>query len=291
MDYGVSTHLYHDVRLEAAHLEEIAAHGFEAVEVFATRSHFDYHDERAIDALGGWLRATGLRLHGIHAPIMERFVAGHWAGRTYSLAAADPGRRAEAVRETLAALALARRVPARVLVVHLGVPAGQTAPAPDTLDAARRSLEEIGRAAAEAGVRVALEVIPNALSTPAALVRLLEEDPPLEHAGICLDFGHAFLLGGVADAIEEAGGHLISTHVHDNDGRADDHRVPFEGGIDWAEALMAVQKVGYDGTLLFELANRSTPADVLARARGVRARFDAMLAAGREASGGAPIEG
>ena len=146
MDYGVSTHLYHDVRLEAAHLEQIAAHGFEAVEVFATRSHFDYRDERAVDALAGWLRAAGLRLHGIHAPIMERFVEGRWAGRTFSIAAVDPARRAEAVQETVAALALARRVPARVLVVHVGVPAGQSGPAPDALDAARRSLEEIGRA-------------------------------------------------------------------------------------------------------------------------------------------------
>ena len=49
--FGVSTHLYHEERLQKAHLLEIAAHGFEAVEVFATRSHFDYHDEAAIRAL------------------------------------------------------------------------------------------------------------------------------------------------------------------------------------------------------------------------------------------------
>ena len=29
------------------HLVHIAAHGFEAVELFATRAHFDYHDDRA----------------------------------------------------------------------------------------------------------------------------------------------------------------------------------------------------------------------------------------------------
>ena len=44
--FGVSTHLFHEHRLTREHLVHIAAHGFEAVELFATRAHFDYHDER-----------------------------------------------------------------------------------------------------------------------------------------------------------------------------------------------------------------------------------------------------
>ena len=42
MRFGISTHLYHDRRLERAHLAQIAGHGFETIELFATRSHFDY---------------------------------------------------------------------------------------------------------------------------------------------------------------------------------------------------------------------------------------------------------
>ena len=45
--FGVSTHLFHEQRLTREHLVHVAAHGFEAVELFATRSHFDYHDDRA----------------------------------------------------------------------------------------------------------------------------------------------------------------------------------------------------------------------------------------------------
>ena len=52
MRFGISTHLYHDQRLSRDHLAQIAAHGFEAVELFATRSHFDYHDPAAIAAAG-----------------------------------------------------------------------------------------------------------------------------------------------------------------------------------------------------------------------------------------------
>ena len=54
------------------HLLEIAAHGFDAVEVFATRTHFDYHNPAAVADLQQWLAEAGLELHGIHAPVGER---------------------------------------------------------------------------------------------------------------------------------------------------------------------------------------------------------------------------
>jgi sugar phosphate isomerase/epimerase len=280
MRYGISTHLYHASRLSRGHLEAIAAAGFDAVEVFATRSHVDYHDEAALDGLSGWLRELGLRLHGIHAPIMEAFGRGDkWVGRNYSLASPDQACRQDAVREAVQSLELARRVPTGVMVLHLGVPRGhQPVGGGDARDAALRSVEELHKKAEPFRVRLALEVIPNEISTPESLVRMLEEDLAGTNVGLCLDFGHANLLGDVVDAVEHVSGHLITTHVHDNDGRADDHLVPFEGGIEWAPALMAIQKIGYDGTLLFELAETSAPPpDVLARAARVRARFDKMM--------------
>jgi len=60
MRFGISTHLYHDRRLERSHLTEIAEHGFDTIELFATRSHFDYRSEPAVAELGRWLAETGL---------------------------------------------------------------------------------------------------------------------------------------------------------------------------------------------------------------------------------------
>ena len=67
--FGISTHLYVSQRLDRDHLVEIAAHGFEAIELFALREHFDYRDRRAAVALAEWLDDTRLRLHSMHAPI------------------------------------------------------------------------------------------------------------------------------------------------------------------------------------------------------------------------------
>lgn len=277
MRFGISTHLYHDRRLAREHLSQVAAFGFETVELFATRSHFDYHNDAAIADLAEWLAETGLTLNSIHAPITDGFTNGEW-GAAFSNAATDNGRRQIAVREAEAALQIARRIPVQALVVHLGTPAGRSGPGDNNRGAALRSAQEICHLAEPLGVRVALEVIPNDLSTASSLVAMLEGDLEARHAGICLDFGHAHLMGDVADEVETAAEHLIATHVHDNGGRDDAHLAPYLGSINWDTALLTMQKIGYEGTYLMELANTSSPAAVLEEARRARQRFERALA-------------
>lgn len=275
--FGVSTHLFHAKRLTREDLVEIAAHGFETVEVFATRTHFDYHDPVAAAQLGEWLRDTGLELHSMHAPIFEALRQGAWVG-PFSNAAADEPRRRAAVDEVRVALDVARVVPYRYLVLHLGVPAALHGGAGDNQPAAaRRSLEEIVALARAVHVQVAVEVIPNPLSTPQALCRLLEEELDTPDAGICLDYGHAHLMGDVAEALETISGHLVTTHVHDNDGVRDDHAVPFGGRIEWDVAMMATQKIGYDGVLMFEVADTGNPVEVLRKTAAARERLEKLF--------------
>src|SRR5678815_1270570 len=104
--FGVSTHLFHGHRLGREHLVHVAAHGFEAVELFATRAHFDYRSDQAVAELAEWLSDTRLALHSMHAPIFERLQNGKWIG-AFSNASADESRRKAAVAETEAAVKLA----------------------------------------------------------------------------------------------------------------------------------------------------------------------------------------
>jgi sugar phosphate isomerase/epimerase len=275
--FGISTHLYHDRRLERDHLVEIAAHGFECVELFATRTHFDYHDGAAARALAEWLEDTRLTLHSMHAPITASYNGSEW-GEMFSIAFGDEERRSKATSETEAALAVAQTIPFRYLVMHLGVPEMAKAGASENnRDAARRSLETTHAIAERAGVRLAVEVIPNALSTPESLVAFLENDLEGLNAGICMDVGHAHMLGDLGDAIETCSGHILTTHLHDNRRRSDDHLAPGEGNIDWPATLMELQKVGYDGAWMFEVANTSTPKAVLEKVEKARRKFESLL--------------
>ena len=273
--FGVSTHLFHEHRLARGHLVDVAAHGFEAVELFATRSHFDYHDEPTKAQLAEWLADARLELHAVHAPAFEGIKNGRWVG-SFSNASADETRRKAALAEAEAALLIARHVPFRYLVVHLGMPAAEQVPANDNrADAARRSVEDLVEMAARANVQVALEVIPNALSSATALCQLIEEELDGVDVGVCLDYGHAHLMGDLGEAIETLSGHLWTTHVHDNGGTRDDHLVPYAGSIDWDLAMMATQKIGYDGLLMLEVGDGGGhPADVLKRSVKARERLE-----------------
>ena len=273
--FSVSTYLFHQIRLDREHLVEIAAHGFDAIELFALKSHFDYTDPAAVQQLGEWLDDTRLTLAGVHAPTARAF-NGTWRG-SLSLASGDVAARLAAVDETRAAIDIAKALRYDTLVVHLGLPEHVAADDDNDASAARASLDVLMPYAGERGVQMALEVQTNHLSTPDALVALIDDAADWPVAGICVDTGHARLLGDPVDAIEAASGHIIATHVNDNRGSRDDHLVPYDGSIDWARTLLAFLKVGYAGPWTFELAPAAAPVAVLARAAQARQRFELAL--------------
>jgi sugar phosphate isomerase/epimerase len=275
--FGLSTHLFHTRRLERDDLARIRDAGFPLVEVFATRTHVDYHDRAHVEVVREWIEALGLRTWGVHLPITDGVREGVW-GRPLSNASTDGGRRGEALRETTAAIAAAGILGAQVAVLHLGVPEGQQVLADDNDErAASGCLEPIAAACASAGVRLALEVIPNRLSTATAVLAWLRGDLDLGQTGACLDVGHAHMIGGVVDAIDTLSGDVITTHIHDNAGTADDHLIPFDGTIEWPAALFALAKVGYTGPFVFELPDHGDVSRTLARAAAARSRFQAIL--------------
>ena len=94
--FAVSTYLYRQRRLLRDHLLEIAAHGFSAVELFASRTHVDYHNASVVADVQQWLAEGRLELTSVHAPVTET-----------SLASADAAEREAALAET-------ERAPARV---------------------------------------------------------------------------------------------------------------------------------------------------------------------------------
>lgn len=72
--------------------------------------------------------------------------------------------------------------------------------------------------------------------------------------GVCLDVGHAFLLGqDPAEMIRKLGTKYIKVlHVHDNNGREDQHLMPGLGVMDWESIGRALYEIGYDGIFNYE---------------------------------------
>ena len=108
--FGISTHVFHEWSLTREHLVDVAGQGFEALELFATRTHFDYHNPANVGSLQVWLAEAGLELAAVHAPITDGFIGGRF-GAPFVLSSSDPAVRAAAVAETVQALHIARRIP------------------------------------------------------------------------------------------------------------------------------------------------------------------------------------
>jgi len=227
----VSTRLYRHQRLSRDHLVEIAAHGFETVELFASPTHVEYRNPSVVADLQQWLAEAGLELHSVHAPVG-----------------------AELPDEVDQALFIARRIPVKVFVLR----------AEGTRDTVRRSVERIAGLAAPLGVKVAVEAAPDDPSPVGSLVHLVEEDLDVD-VGIGLDFGREQRRGDLVDAIETVAEHLIEV------------RVPLESAIDWASALTTVQKIGYEGPLVFDVDARGPTKDTLARAKDAREKMERWL--------------
>ena len=70
----------------------------------------------------------------------------------------------------------------------------------------------------------------------------------------CLDTGHSACLGdSPTEAVYLLGKDYLATmHVHDNDGKKDQHLEPGCGVINWATFRKALSDIGFDGTLSIE---------------------------------------
>lgn len=113
------------------------------------------------------------------------------------------------------------------------------------------------------GVSIAIEN----LRTPAqvGLASLLLRNIPSPHFGLCFDSGHhnaRLSRDPDMDLLRRWGHRLMALHLHDNDGpltysRDDDqHRLPFDGTIDWAAQMQAIADTGYRGPTSLEVVHR-----------------------------------
>jgi sugar phosphate isomerase/epimerase len=228
--FGVFTRLYQAQRLTREHLAEIAAHGFETVELLASSTHVDFRNAAVVTDLLQWLAEARLDLHG-----------------AYVSAGAAP-------EEIELALFVARQIPMRVLTLQVARP-----------KEAAREIDRLAELAAGLNVTIAVDSNSEGLSPASSLVHFVEGfDAPI---GIALDFARAQRDGDLVDAIETVSEHLVLA------------RVPLEGRIDWPSALTTVQKVGYEGPMIFDLAARGSTKDVLQQARKARERMERLLVA------------
>ena len=239
-------------------IERCAAAGFRAFD-------FNYCDYREALLQQSWseeevwarkIRDTaervGVRLRQMHGPIFP--VLGHGETHEAHLALSERSMRTAAI------------LGVEWVVFHPGT-------LPGAFDAAhRRQLRDRNAAFVQrlldtsesSGVGVALENCPDKAAggdqarrqygaVPDDLVELVDTiGHPL--AGICWDTGHGEVQGlDQSLALRSLGHRLKVTHIHDNDGRSDQHLLPFSGRIAWSGVMHALAAIEYQGSCSLEV--------------------------------------
>jgi sugar phosphate isomerase/epimerase len=237
-------------RLHPGLLDQFVAGGAEAIEIFASRGHFNYTDRQHIREIANWFRSTGVTFHSMHSPMHGDDEWGRSGSPPINIAAVEKRDRIAAMDEIKRALEVAEQAPFQFLVQHVGV--GNEESSDHKLEAALSSLEHLHAFAKPLGVQLLVENIPNELSTPEKLIELLHAGR-FADIGVCFDLGHAHLQSSVAQAFGVLKDRIRSTHVHDNNKDHDSHLWPGEGNIDWSEAMSLLRTAPHVPPLLLEI--------------------------------------
>ena len=254
MEFGVSTQFYRNRPVTVDVLESLRRAGYNRLELFCNRPHFDFHDRSLMRSVGRWFDENRLPPPSIHLPFLE----GTGTDRRW-ISALEPERRqrAAAIDEIKRSLELTDWIRPEYVVLHLGNPGEAFTPV-----AFEYAFAVIFQIRQFSGVNIMLENIPNGIST-IERIQEFRRVSDLPDVGICYDTGHGHLQGAAADL-----DFVDATHIHDNHGERDDHLWPFDGKIDWPALIEKLVLAKYSGHFMFEARG-----DDIHKGDGVRSRL------------------
>jgi len=241
-------------------LRALVADGWKSFEV--STEHLKEIDDAAgpatkIDQTNRLLEELGATMPQAHAMLRA------------DVASPDEDRRAGDLATLRRHLEYCKALGVRNVVMHPGIGGGYTA------ERQRRQIIALNVAnirpladqAGEAGMRIALENMEWMAAESGGGARrfgysaqeLVELVAAIDHpaVGIAIDTSHANIQRyeplGVAETIRVFGRLICATHISDNDGTRDGHRIPGHGNIDWLAVMSAFRDIGYDGLFNLEI--------------------------------------
>ncbi|HEY6273487.1 MAG TPA: sugar phosphate isomerase/epimerase [Terriglobales bacterium] len=246
---AISSYVYIKKRLHPGLLDGFARGGTQAVEIFAARGHFNYHEKEHVKEIGNWFKSGQIEFHSMHSPIYPTNDS-RSGSMPLNIIDLEKRNRIEAMDEIKRAIEVAEYAPFRFLVQHVG--RTDEYDDPRKFEAALSSIEHLRAFARPLGVTLLVENTPNDLATPERLKELLKalHYPDL---GICFDTGHAHLMSSVHQAFGVLEDRIRSTHVHDNRGDRDSHLWPGDGNIDWGQTMQSLSSAAHGPALLLEV--------------------------------------
>lgn len=249
MEAGLSTHCIGERRICPEDIAALVRGGIRLIEVGSGLSEELFGDRAYVASLAAALAKYDAQVCSLHCP--HGIVPRH--GDLGALAEVTRRKGLNSVRRSAETLA---RLGGEVVVVHPGEWFFCWDEKPDHMRAVGRSLAEAAEICARHKLKLAIETMrpdePRIGDDYHDLLALMAAFPA-EEVGLCLDTNHANLKWDLARLIADAGARLMSLHISDNDGKEEQHWLPFDGVINWAGFCAALTQVGYPGPMMYEV--------------------------------------
>lgn len=248
MNISLSTHLFVFYILNEEIISFISEYGFENIEIWGMRPHFDYYDKIYIRKITDILRKHKIKVTSFHAP-MYRYVGDAAKGLWLLLSDENENNRRAAVDETIKLLDVAKKFEPLNFVLHPDLSINNFEV---TLDNLKKSLDELQKYAIKSKIKLALETgirRSNISETILNVVNGLDESV----FGVCVDVGHANVGEEPVSALERCMKRLLEVHASDNNGDGDTHLVPGDGNMDWKKIIAKLKNSEFNGNFVFEI--------------------------------------
>ena len=179
------------------------------------------------------MKAAGIEVETIHAD--WAYINDIWLAREEGDAA---------FVQLTNAVEYAARLEIPAIIVHLSE--GEQPPV--VSEAGLQRLAGLMKRAEELGITVCFE-------NQYKLANLAQVFECFDAARFCWDVGHEACYSGGMEYMPVFGKRLGALHLHDNvcEYKKDQHRIPFDGAIDFDRVTKQIAKSGYEGTLMLEI--------------------------------------
>jgi sugar phosphate isomerase/epimerase len=238
MALSITTDFARDTGSPEPYLREIAEAGFSHIH-WCHHWNTDFlYSPAEINQIGAWLYSMRLQLLDVHASDGQEK---NWTSplEYERLAGVDLVRNRIDFASALGADAIVMHVPA------FSDPYSED----PRWTQLRKSLDILEDYARAHHIRIAIENGgDNSMETIARLYKLYDAD----FLGMCYDCGHGNITGHGLDQLERLKERLYVIHLHDNDGKGDQHNIPFTGSVDWQRLVGLLAHSSYKKPISME---------------------------------------
>lgn len=271
MDPGVSSMIFEYDDL-INYLPVMEKEGIFYVEIRGYPPRVDYRNKNYLKRLKDALVKNNIKVHSYHLPFHPE--------DGFDISLTDRAKVNYAIDEIKLSLDAMLYLGGKIAVLHPGDMIGSLEAKEEHYNRSRESIGRVLEFCEKNNVKLAIEnMLPGKVGERVSDVQNLISGFNSKYIGICFDTSHANITSrDVSGELKRCSDKLFTIHVSDNNGKKDQHRLPFNGNINWRSFLKELNNLNYKDVFMLEVTCKGEVASPLQEAKK---RFEKIISLNR----------